>query len=369
MTLVRPAYGAGSLAELLPSVAAVLGTPGAEDGLGLGAALGGVDRVAVLLVDGLGAYQMGEAVKHAPVLGQLGDRRITSGFPSTTPVSLATIGTGTAPGEHGIVGFSVRRPGGGGVLNHIRWGDDPDPAVWQPVPTWFSRMPGSVLVTRPQFAGTGLTVACYRGSRLVGASDISELSEGMLAALRAGPGLVYGYHPDLDKSAHEYGLSSSRWALAAADVGTLVTRLLEGLPRGAGLVVTADHGQLDVAEKIDISGMSDLSVGVVVAAGEPRARHLHVVPGAAADVMAAYSGVLGESAWVMSRDEAIAEGLWGTVAPAHRARIGDVVVACLGTNALLASAWEPPAVGRLVSYHGSLTPEEMTVPVLTFCRT
>jgi hypothetical protein len=116
LSIVRPAYGTGSLADLLPSVSAVLGVPGAVDVLGLGDTLGDVDRIAVLLVDGLGAYQQEEVTRHAPVLADLNARTLTSGFPSTTPVSLATLGTGTAPGTHGILGFTVRKPDGPGAV-------------------------------------------------------------------------------------------------------------------------------------------------------------------------------------------------------------------------------------------------------------
>ena len=61
-------------------------------------------------------------------------------FPSTTPTSLTSLGTGVPPGQHGILGFTVNVPGTERVLNHIFWRDDPAPADWQPVPTWFERL-------------------------------------------------------------------------------------------------------------------------------------------------------------------------------------------------------------------------------------
>ena len=67
-----------------------------------------------------------------------------------------------------------------------------------------------------------------------------------LAALRAGPGLVYGYHASLDTTAHLFGIDSPQWMDAAAVVDALLTRLVQGLPEDAALLVTADHGGLDV---------------------------------------------------------------------------------------------------------------------------
>ncbi|WP_305786307.1 alkaline phosphatase family protein [Symbioplanes lichenis] len=364
--LVRPAYGRGSLAEVLPSVAAVLGVPGAVDSLGLGTALGDVDRVAVLLVDGLGAYQLAAVREHAPILGQMGDRTITSGFPSTTPVSLATIGTGVPPGEHGILGFTVRQPSGE-VLNHIQWGHHPDPLAWQPVPTWFERVraagAGATLVTRPSFRGTGLTVACYRGASFSGATDVPSLAEAMLAALSA-PGLVYGYHPDLDHHGHGTGVGSPEWVSAAAALEELVSRLISGLPPRSALLITADHGQVNIpfTARPDISDISP--PGLVGVAGEPRVRYLHTAPGAASRVAAAFRSALGSSVRVLLRDEAVYSGLFGSVPAAHAGRIGDVVVLCVDDIVLTARDWEPPSVGKLVAYHGSVTAAEMTVPLL-----
>jgi len=378
----RPAYGSGSLADLLPSVSAVLGVPGAEDVLGLGGQLDGVSRVAVLLVDGLGAYQLPVAAPHAPVLADLAAGRgghavtLTSGFPSTTPVSLVTLGTGALPGAHGVLGFTTRKPDGG-ILNHIQWSDDPDPRRWQPVPTWLETAAAAGVavtqVTRPEFEGTGLTVAANRGGAFRGAADPARLAEQMLAALAdgSGPALVYGYHPDLDKRGHEDGVDSDSWRAAARDVDTLVDRLTDGLPAGCALLVTADHGQLNVpgTQRIDLADQPALTAGLTAIAGEPRVRYLHVEPGALDDVLATWRGVLGEQAWVVTREEAIAGGWYGPVPAAHRGRLGDVVVTCLDRTAILATGHEPPVIARLVAYHGSVTAAEMTIPLLTFCRT
>ena len=367
-TPVHPAYGHGSLADLMPSVSAVLGVPGAPDGLGLGAGLRGVDRIAVLLVDGLGAYQMPLVTRLAPVLGELSGPTLTSGFPSTTPVSLVTLGTGARPGAHGVLGFTLRRPDGG-ILNHIRWGHDPDPAEWQPQPTSFERAAAAGVnvtqVTRPEFEGTGLTVAANRGAAFSGAADPGALSAGMLAAL-ARPGIVYDYHPDLDHHGHGTGVGSEPWEQAAVEVGRLVQRLVDGLPAGAALLVTADHGQLNVSDedRIDFAADPVLAAGIVAVAGEPRVRYLYVADGARDDVIAAWREVLGSRAWVLTREEAIAGGWYGPVPPEHLSRIGEVVVICQGRTVIVAGGWEPPAVGRLVAYHGSVTAAEMSVPLL-----
>ena len=374
---LRPAYGSGSLADLLPSVCAVLGVPGAVDVLGLRRHLDGISRVGVLLVDGLGAHQLPVASAYAPALTDLAAGSgghagtLTAGFPSTTPVSLVTVGTGTPPGAHGVLGFTTRRPDGR-VLNHIVWRDDPDPRGWQPVPTRFEAAAAAgvavSVVHRPEYEGSGLTVAAYRGAVFAGAADGAAVADRMIDALTAatGPALVYGYHPDLDKAGHEDGVDSPSWRAAARGVDALLDRIVHRLPTGAALLVIADHGQLNVpaGARIDMADRPALREGIVGVAGEPRVRYLHVLPGALDDVLATWRAEFGASAWVLSRDEAIDGGWFGPVPADHRGRIGDVVVICLDRVVALAGGSEPPAVGRLIAYHGSVTEAEMAVPLL-----
>jgi hypothetical protein len=373
-----PRYAEGTLSDLMPSVVSALaGTAGGPDPLGLVPVLDGVRRLAVLLVDGLGYHQLPAVAEMAPVAADVLARRLgtltalTCGFPSTTPTSLVSLGTGVAPGAHGVLGFTLNVPGTARVLNHVDWSADPDPALWQPVPTQFARARDAgvtvTVVSRPEFAGTGLTVAAYRGSDYRGARDVDALAGQMLAALAAQtPALVYGYHPALDTAGHLSGVGSGPWQAAAADVDRLLRQLAGGLPGDAALLVTADHGQINVpaGHRFDIDADPRLAAGIRVVAGEPRVRYLHTEPGATGDVLAAWRAVLGDAAWVAEREEAVAAGWYGPVPPAHRDRIGDVVVACRDTYAVLATAHESPVVARLIGYHGSYTADEMTIPLI-----
>lgn len=373
LDLTRPRYGVASLADMLPGACAVLGVPGVADPLGLAAELSGVRRIALLLVDGLGWHQLPLAVPYAPTLRDLArdGRELTCGFPSTTPTSLVSLGTGAPPGAHGVLGFRVRLPGTAEVLTHIDWRDEPEPRRWQPLPTLLERAVAAgvavAVVGRPEFARSGLTRAANSGGRYVGAVDLSALADEMLTALRVGdgPNLVYGYHPDLDRHGHLSGVDSITWRAIVADLDIALTRLVDGLPADAALLVTADHGQLNVpaGHRFDADTEPALRAGVRMIAGEPRVRYLHVWPGATADVIATWSALLGDAAWVADRAEAVAAGWFGPVPEEHLARIGDVVIACRSTHAVVTSR-EEPVEARLVGYHGSFTAAEMAVPLL-----
>lgn len=367
----------GTICDILPSAAALLGVPGAADRLDLVSRVGDVRRVAVLLVDGMGLHLLPAMAPHAPLLasvlgggvGRLDE--LTCTFPSTTPTSLVSLGTGSRPGEHGILGFTLNIPGTDRVLTHITWRDDPPPRRWQPVATWFERVTQtgtSASVVLPKFfAGSGLTEAAYRGAEFRGVGRDDDYAERMLLAIEDGPGLVYGYTSALDTAAHLFGIASEQWAQAAAGVDALLTRLVAGLPDDAALLVTADHGGLDVGPdaRVDIGADARLAAGVRAVAGEPRVRYLHTVAGAQADVLAAWREAVGDRAQVMTRDEAIDGGWFGPVPDAHRARIGDVVVICTAEFAVLAGGYEPPEVAKLIGFHGAGTPAEMAIPLIT----
>ncbi|OMC41162.1 nucleotide pyrophosphatase/phosphodiesterase family protein [Mycobacterium sp. IS-1264] len=368
----------GSICDVMPAAAAVLGVPEGIDRLGLAESVGPVDRVALLLVDGMGWHLLPDLAGSAPLLasvvaggaGLLSELACT--FPSTTPSSLVSLGTGAQPGEHGILGFTLNVPGTDRVLNHIRWRDDPPHTEWQPLPTWFERLRRSGVSARAvlpaPFLGSGLTDAAYGGADFRPTQPSDDYAGRLGDELAAAPGLVYGYTADLDTAAHVFGIGSPQWHEAAVRVDALLTRLVETLPPDAALLVTADHGGLNVPPeaRVDLDTDPRLGEGVRVVAGEPRVRYLHTVPGAADDVRSAWCEVLDSWAQVYSREEAVATGMFGPVNPAHLPRIGDVVVVCTGNTAVLATGHEPLETARLIGFHGGPTQAETAIPLITF---
>ncbi|MGZ4659382.1 MAG: alkaline phosphatase family protein [Blastococcus sp.] len=375
--LRRPVYGTATLADVLPGVATALGVPVERgdlpgDPLHLADALAGARRVAVLLVDGLGADLVRRHADLAPTLAALsspaGD--LSAPCPSTTPVSLVSLGTGLPPGSHGILGFVTDVPGENRTLNHVQWGDDPDPDVWQPRRTVFEQADAaglpSTAVGPYAYKGSGLTRSAYRGATYTGAVGPGDLSALVLHSLSASPrALVYGYLAELDLTGHVRGVDSAAWRAQLQLIDRIVEQVIAGLPDDAALLVTADHGMLDVpaATRFDLDQQPDLADGVRVLAGEPRARYVHAVPGAEDDVLDRWRTVLGDRAWVTGRDEAVASGIFGPVDDAHLARIGDVVALARGTWAFLTPEREP-GPSRLVADHGSLTATELAIPLL-----
>ena len=366
-----------TIADILPSAFGVLGLPG-SDRLDLRERVGDARRIVLVLVDGLGYHLLQRAGDssdffadvHAGRLGHVDQLECT--LPSTTPTSLVSLGTGVLPGEHGILGFTVNIPGTDRVLTHVFWRDDPPPERWQPVPTVFARAAaagiGSSVVLPAMFAGSGLTRSAYGGAAFVGLGKGDDHVTAVLRALDTGSSFVYTYTSAIDTAAHAHGIASAQWARASARVGRLLERMVAALPDDTALLVTADHGGLDIpaSARIDIAGDARLSAGVRVVAGEPRFRYLHTEPGAAQDVHAAWTSVLGPAAEVLTRDQAAASGMFGAVRPEHLLRIGDVVVISTSDLTILATGYEPPEVAELIGFHGARMAAETAIPLISF---
>lgn len=374
--LVAPVPPGGterSLTHVLPAAADVLGVdvPGgaaARALLGLPAA----QRVCVVLVDGLGHLNLGERGGHAPFLRSLleGSAPLVTTFPSTTATAVAAFGTGRGPGTTGMLGYTVRVPATGRLGNLVSWGDMPPAQDWQPHVTVFERVVAAgVPVTSvgpARFHGSGLTGAALRGAAYAAAERLEDRVDGVLRVLRD-PGLAYLYWHDVDKTGHHHGWGSWQWGDALGDLDAELARLARALPRGTLLLVTADHGMVDVdrAAQRDVATDPVLGAQVALTGGEPRALHLHLDAGADPEVVAArWRDHLGDDAVVRTRASAVDAGWFGPVDARVRPVVGDVVVAMTGAATVVDSRTQTPGSLALVGVHGSLTAREMLVPLL-----
>ncbi|MCL2315904.1 MAG: alkaline phosphatase family protein [Actinomycetia bacterium] len=369
-----PPYGAASLAEILPAVAAhVLTAPdraaeGARDVLGLPPSR----RYVVCLVDGLGTDILHATADEAPVLAAaLGTAiPLSSTHPSTTATAITTLSTGTAPGRHGIVGYSFRSAPGR-LLNALTWAGGPrDPVAFQPVPTWWERLAGRGVATSAvapeEFMGTGLTRASLRGARFVPVADERDsgtrIAQAVAASARGEASLVYVYERSLDRAGHTHGWRSPQWRQALAWVDGLVGGLRASLDPDVCLLVTGDHGMVDVPadRRIVLEDEPRLVRDVALVGGEARCRFVYTDE--PERVAAAWAAVLGERALVVRGDDAIEDGWFDEVPARLRSRIGDVV-AVLRQNWALTTR-TVPGEARMVGMHGGATRSEMGVPLL-----
>lgn len=358
---VVPDYGGACVASIVPSLLA----PESEARAWMPAAVREATQVVLLVLDGLGWEQLQARSHLAPVLSGMDGGPITSVAPTTTATALTSISTGLTPAEHGVVGYRLR-VGDRDVLNVLRWqtaaGDarhNVDPSTFQPWPAFGGTSPP--VVTRAEFAATGFTIAHLAGARLNGWRLPSALVVEVRRLLQAGEPFVYAYYDGIDKVAHDRGFGEYYDAeLAFTD--QLAAAVVASLPPGAALVVTSDHGQVQVGTSgitIDASLMADVDL----LSGEGRFRWLHARPGTARRLAEAAHRMYDDVAWVRTRQEIVDEGwLGGRPGSEVERRLGDVALVPFASVAFV----DPADMGesRLVCRHGSLTSAEALVPLL-----
>jgi Type I phosphodiesterase / nucleotide pyrophosphatase len=344
----------------------------------LSLAADGAERIALVLVDAFGRRFLERHAEH-PLLQRMEITPLESQFPTTTTAHLTTLYTTLPVGEHGLYEWNVYEPSLDAVilpLPFVRAGRGGRPLPLSP----HSLVPGPTLFERLDEAGTASTVlqpapiarsrygaAALHGATVVPFDGLGEASRLLPAALDQ-PGLVYLYWDGVDYTGHLAGPSSaafdeaSRAALDAIEAG------IRQAPPGTRLLVTADHGQVDVdPARVDLLDLLwppllsrlrlDARRQPLPPAGSARDCFLHIVPGHAREVASALAQRLEDRALVRMVDELVAEGLFGAVGPRLRARLGDIcILPAPGRMAWLAAFPGPERHFR--GHHGGLEAAE-----------
>jgi hypothetical protein len=354
--VVRANYGGAWIGSLLPELLAGRVPPGLPDWVRAAFPL------VILLIDGLGWRLYQRFAPQMPALADFTGGPITTVVPSTTAAALPSLTTGRTPGEHGMLGDRIRV--GGVVLNVLQWtvsnGAPPAPASVQPhTPFGGRRVP---VVSNAKFAGSGFSQAHLRGAPFHGYSDAGDLISQVGTVVRSGAPLLFAYFPDADRTAHEYGLDHDAFAASLAAADAVVRGIRRHVPPHGAVIVTADHGHVtvDPGQRIVLTPLVPL---ISATSGSARFRYLHAKAGAARELLAGARELAGTRAWTGDRDALVATGWLGPHTNAVTAgRAGDVVMVARGAVTLV-----DPAEGRLndlVTVHGSLTADEMLVPLL-----
>jgi hypothetical protein len=397
---ILPHYGGYSIANLPATVARILDVELANAAPPLPPPIWadlapGVQRVVLVILDAVGYLHLQRTLaEEDSVLRRLAQAGqlipLTSVFPSTTVAALTTLWTGRAPLGHGFVGTQLLLPEQGVLANmlalapvaHRRTEELLD---WGWVPEEFVTVPSlgqqltaggvqTVAHTYLPYIGGGLSRIFLRGMASVrGYVGFSDMWINLRRALLERPGeplFVSGYWGGTDGVAHVYGPDGEPFRVALRHLArSLDEDFLDPLPatarEGTLLVITADHGQTStpperVVQYADHPALQQMLL--LPPAAEPRAAYLYVRPGQAGPVRAYVAENLAGRFVLLEMEQALAAGLFGPGEPSPevRARLGDLLLLAQDDTRLLVTEEPVPFHG----HHGSLTPEEMLVPLL-----
>lgn len=303
------------------------------------------DQLGVVLLDAFGWAFVQRHADH-PFLRRLQVEPMRSQFPSTTTAHLTTLYSGLPVGEHGLYEWRCFEPLVGDVVRPLRFAfadrDEPLPITPRELFPWPSRCAGATVLQPAAIADTPYGSAAFAGATVVG---FEHLADGV-AQLRSTPGVSYLYWDAIDATGHREGPSSQ--AFVDASLHALDALAAVDTP----LLVTADHGQLDVhtTDSLDLFWPELTKHLMRPPAGSARDLFLHV--DAPELVVEELQRRLEHRAEVR-----LAHELFGDIGPRLRERLADVcVLPAPGRMVGLTSAPSPER--RFKGHHGGLTAAE-----------
>jgi len=328
-----------------------------------------VSHAVVILVDGLGFENLAESKGYARFLGSKLDASIRCEFPSTTATSLTGLATGLRSNEHGVIGYSVYDRNSAMPMNLLTGWDSPaEASKFKKAETISESAQGvAVRVIGPGvYEGSGFTALTMPGAQYLAAETIEDRFS-TLTRIDSGKSLTYLYVPELDQLAHRFGVESVQWLNALEELDQQISKFASRIPSNMGLIVTADHGIIDVPNEnhVYLDSYDWYEQSVVQTAGDPRCNFVYLREhGNAESIKSKLVQEFGSQAFICDIDELRNSG-WADWSAAELASyVPDLIV-----------IWQANAVGydrrnakpqhlKMIGQHGGISDRETRIPLI-----
>ena len=327
--------------------------------------------VCVILIDGLGASNLKSAGAHAGFLNSKPSISASCFFPATTSTSLVSFATGKPPWETGFLGYQIYDRAAGLRRNLLNgWNSQQEAKVFQGLETVSEKAVANSIefhtIAPSAYRESGFTAATMRGSEFHGTKSIAERFEKAKDLLSdANEKLVYLYIAELDQIAHAQGWKSQSWLNQLEDVDGYIAKLASDLRKNSGIIVTADHGIVDVPHSSHIYLDELLSEDELLdVGGDTRALFLYLKnPEAIEATMAQLEAELGDSCYVVNPRILIEAGYWKENRDLDL--VPDIVVMAKKEVALYHRGFAKKKSLEMIGHHGSISQQEMSIPLIT----
>ena len=288
----------------------------------------------------------------------------------------ASFCTGLKAGSHGMVGYQVLDRQVGANLNLLTGiGSAAEARKWQAQETVSEKAAAQSVscyfVGPAEYQDSGFTNATMREAIYVPAKTIEDR---VVAAQKILNGkesaLVYLYVPELDQRAHAFGSKSGEWVEKLEDLDLAIRQLTKALPSNVGVLLTADHGIVDVATERHIYLDEFPLAGLVSVGGDPRVLFLYFDQSAgdspSPELVEALQQFVGKRAIAATRSQVVDAGWYGQVSEEALSRMPEVFLIANGETALYHRDYAKPKSLRMVGQHGAISDDELFVPLLKF---
>ncbi len=377
--LTRPSAEAPNAVDLARAVASLCGAAGLEltpNAQGIAAAIGQHDHYVFVLVDGLG-MNLVEREGSDEFFRAHTAMELQSVFPSSTAPALTSLATGCWPAEHAVPGWFTHLPDAGlttTILPFVERFSKEDARKQGLTPaSAFPRGPLSTNMTHTPFRVVpkyiDRSVYSVYSSGDAASFGYRSLRQGIDATCDAiaratGPTHTYFYIPFVDAAEHKAGMESKAVRRALKLVRSRMETLAHRLEGRARIILTADHGQIDIPVNQQTVLQDDdllLTMLAVPPSCEPRVLAFHLLEGREAEFELEFLRRFGDQYALLTIDEVDELRLFGPMALSAetRRRLGDYVAVTLGPYAILYRPDDP-----MIGFHGGLQRDEMRIPLI-----
>ena len=319
--------------------------------------------------------------------------KLTSQFPSTTAAHVTGFNTGMTPSETGIyewfiyeplvddiispIPFSLQRESGRENLHSL--GIKPDEILPTTNIHQFLTKQG---IGSYYYGDRHYTPSSYCNAIYTGTTEIipfPSFKAGVSTLLERIPkakGLHYIYADQFDKYMHKYGPDSEQAGEVGTEILREVERLATGAPKKTLLMMSADHGMMEISPETTIyldEEIPELKKHILhnangdelAPAGSARDLFLHVKKDSVSHVVNTINKRFGDKLIAYDTQSLIEQELFGTGAPSKRflERVADVTVLTHDKQSVWWSA-NGAMRNKFFGQHGGLAQEEMEIPLL-----
>ncbi len=235
-----------SIYNLSSSVANVLGIKKGKKlkNLDLG------EKLIFVLMDG-----MGENIFNKTSLN-LEHETITSVFPSTTCTAMTTLITADLPSKHGIIGFLGYDKISGNLINLLDFKSGNMYENQKSLKRIFSNVKSMAFKTEKKFTmvlpffsvNAPIVKVLTEGTELRSYLNIWDGIAQVISSTRENADFIFLYVPYVDLVSHYYGPYSETTIITARELLQNLIKYLKKLVPDYDIILTADHGQIDVEE-------------------------------------------------------------------------------------------------------------------------
>ena len=322
-------------------------------------------HVALMVLDGMGRHIIDKNCNNGSILKTHQVMNLNSVYPPTTVAATTAFTTGLAPIESGWLGWHL-------YLNN----EDPSITLFKneinATKEKFTKFNVEDLLPRNYWYNNLKRAKHYTIYPAWGENGVDTLSDAFNKVQeicnKEESNFTYLYWDEPDALMHEYGTTSQIVKVKLLEIEEQVEKLANELPNETIVLITADHGLIDV-EPIELSNYPDFEDCLTKPfAGEGRFAQFYVKEGMQSTFEELFNKYFAESFMLMTKQEFIKSQMAGlnAVNSITQYALGDYVAIGTGSYYFTEKLSDDDLIFK--AHHAGITPEEMETCVILLKR-